>query len=104
MGMLRTSTGSNRQIATLPLKKQLFEYIYLPPFLRDHWGFFIKRKLRFGCRQSYHIWRVDKTSLVGLGHCLLSNNTYCVKCSLSHTADYAGTCPKRPLISWLIRR
>ena len=32
------------------------------------------------------------------------HNTYCVKCSLSHRADYAGTCPKRPLIIWLIRR
>ena len=29
-------------------------------------GFFIRRKLCFGCRQSYHIWCVDKTSLVGL--------------------------------------
>ena len=40
----------------------------LPPFsiLRDHWGFFIRRKLCFGCHQSYHIWCVDKTPLVGL--------------------------------------
>ena len=42
----------------------------LPPFtiLRDHRGFFIKRKLRFGCHQSYHIWCVVKTSLVGLAN------------------------------------
>ena len=30
-------------------------FVVLPPFsiLRDHWGFFIKRKSCFGCRQSY---------------------------------------------------
>ena len=33
-----------------------------------------------------------------------SHNTYCVKCSLSYTADYTGTCPKSPVIFWLIRR
>ena len=35
------------------------------------------------------------------------HNTYCVKilkCSLSYTADYTDTCPKSPLIFWLIRR
>ena len=38
-------------------------FLGLPPFsiLRDHWGFFIRRKLCFGCCQSYHIWRVDKS-------------------------------------------
>ena len=35
-------------------------------FYATDWGVFIRRKLCFGCRQSYHIWRVDKTSLVGL--------------------------------------
>ena len=67
---------------------------WLPLFsiLRDHWGFFIRRKLCFGCRQSYHIWRVDKTC-----------KRFCVKCCLSYTADYTGTCPKSPVIFWLIR-
>ena len=82
----------------------------LPPFsiLRDHWGFFIKRKLCFGCRQSYHIWRVDKTSLLAKDFVfkisVIVHNTYCVKCSLSYTTDYTGTCSKSPVIVWLIRR
>ena len=34
---------------------------------------------------------------------VIVHNTYCVKCSLSYTADYTDTCPKSPLIFWLIR-
>ena len=79
----------------------------LPPFsiLRDHWAFLIKRKLRFGCRQSYHIWRVEKNFscrrtckafMFNIGR--IVHNTYCVKCSHSYTADYPGTCPKSPLV------
>ena len=94
------------------IASELFR-VNLPPFsiLRDQWGVFIRRKLCFGCRQSYHIWRVDKTSLVGLANLQSqkyrsssTDNRYCVKCSLSYTADYTGTCPKSPVIFWLIRR
>ena len=39
--------------------------------------------------------------------CLISvivHNTYCVKCSLSYTADYTGLCSKSLFIFWLIRQ
>ena len=35
---------------------------------------------------------------------VIVHNRYCVKCSRSYTADYTGTCPKSPVIFWLIRR
>ena len=35
---------------------------------------------------------------------VIVHNRYCVKYSLSYTADYTGTCPENPVIFWLIRR
>ena len=73
--------------------KRMRMWLILPPFsiLRDHRGFFIRRKLCFGCRQSYIIWRVDKTSLVGLAIVfkisVIVHNTYCIKCSLSYLPE-----------------
>ena len=43
-----------RNVKLTFLVSKIDMWSFLPPFsiLRDHWGFFIKRKLCFGCRQS----------------------------------------------------
>ena len=45
----------------------------------------------------------------GKGFCVFKisvivHNIYCLKFSLSYTADYTGTCPKSSVIFWLIHR
>ena len=77
--------------------------------LRDHWGFFIKEKIvfrlpsiipymahrqNFSCCKGFCVFKIS----------VVVHNTYCVKCSLSYTADYTSTCPKSPVILWLFRR
>ena len=84
---------------------------HLPPFsiLRDRLGGFHQEKIvfwlpsiipymarrqNFSCRSCISVC-VFKISVI-------VHNRFCVRCSLSYTADYTSTCPKSPVIFWLI--
>ena len=56
---------------------------------------YMVRRQNFSCRsKGFCVFKIS----------VIIHNRYCVKCSLSYTADYTGTCPKSPVIFWLIRR
>ena len=85
---------------------------YLPPFsiLRDHWGVFHQEKTCVSAAVNHTIYGVStKLLLLVKEFCVFKisvivHNTYCVKCSLSYTADYTGNLPEKSFIFWLIRR
>ena len=54
---------------------------------------YIARRQNFSCQSCNCVYKIS----------VIVHNTYCVKCSLSYTADYTGTCLKNPVIFWLIR-
>ena len=85
----------------------------LPPFsiLRDYGGFSSGENCVLAA-VNYIIYGAStnfscRSCKLAIKISVIVHNAYCVKqvkCSLSYTTDYTGTCPKSPLIFWPICR